>query len=161
MVAAGDAAFKVAVDSLLETAARARLRCGWQPGRRRSNPGQPRRCRPAPGKGTADIAAHELQGAGGSIASNGALAIVGDTTDLGGRSTFGEHIRIETGRLLNSGGRLIASGTDLLRVRARDGVVNTGGTIAGNGALDLHTASLGNQDGKISAEGSADTRGGG
>ncbi|MBN0168607.1 hypothetical protein JTL50_33285, partial [Pseudomonas aeruginosa] len=53
---------------------------------------------------------------------------------------------------------LIATGADLLLVRARDSLDNTGGTIAGNGALDMHTASLGNRDGKISAAGSADTR---
>ncbi|KGG92546.1 hypothetical protein P245_11405, partial [Comamonas thiooxydans] len=158
VVAAGDAALKVAVDSLLDNSGKGTLAAGGNLAVGAAvldNRGGAVR---HSGKGTADIVAVELQGAGGSIASNGALAIGGDTTDLSGSSTFGEHIRIETGRLLNSGGKLIATGTDLLRVRARDGVVNTGGTIAGNGALDLHTASLGNQGGKISAAGSADTR---
>ncbi|EHN63592.1 two-partner secretion domain-containing protein [Comamonas testosteroni] len=158
VVAAGDAALKVVVDRLLDNSGKGTLAAGGNLAVGAAVLDNRGGAVLHSGKGTADIVAAELQGAGGSIASNGALAIGGDTTDLSGGSTFGEHIRIETGRLLNSGGKLIATGTDLLRVHARDGVTNSGGTIASNGALDLHTASLGNQDGKISAAGSADTR---
>ncbi|MBN0113051.1 hypothetical protein JTL59_35555, partial [Pseudomonas aeruginosa] len=80
------------------------------------------------GDGSATIVAADLQGAGGSIGSNGALDISGNTTDLSDGSTFGERIRIDTGRLLNAGGKLIATGADLLLVRASDSLDNTGGT---------------------------------
>lgn len=109
------------------------------------------------GAGNATLAAGDLRGAGGSIASSGTLAISGNTIDLSGGNTFGDRIRIDTGRLLNTGGKLIATGADLLTIRASDSVSNAGGTIAGNGALDLRAASLDNQAGKISAAGSADT----
>ncbi|WP_115314689.1 hypothetical protein [Edwardsiella hoshinae] len=52
-------------------------------------------------------------------------------------------IRIDTGRLLNAGGTLIATGADLLVVSASDGVDNRGGTLAGNGALDLQSGFAG------------------
>ena len=147
---------RVTVDGLLDNRAKGTLAAG---GRERQRVGarQPRWCHPACRRRQCTIVAADLQGAGGSIGSNGALDISGNTTDLSDGSTFGERIRIDTGRLLNAG-KLIATGADLLLVRARDSLDNTGGTIAGNGALDMHTASLGNRDGKISAAGSADTR---
>ncbi|MBN0903488.1 hypothetical protein JTL94_37720, partial [Pseudomonas aeruginosa] len=77
------------------------------------------------GDGSATLIAGDLQGAGGTIASNGALDISGNTTDLSQGNTFGERIRIHTGRLLNAGGKLIATGADLLLVRAGDSVLNT------------------------------------
>ncbi|WP_024525035.1 beta strand repeat-containing protein, partial [Edwardsiella hoshinae] len=70
-------------------------------------------------------------------------------------NTFGERIRIDTGRLLNAGGTLIATGADLLVVSASDGVDNRGGTLAGNGALDLQSGSLANRNGTVQAAGDA------
>lgn len=110
------------------------------------------------GSGTATITAADLQGADGSIASNGALDIRGDNTDLSGGNTSGERIRINTGRLFNVGGKFIASGEDLLTVRATESVDNSAGTVAGNGALDLRTSSLVNRDGTVRMAGVADTR---
>ena len=108
--------------------------------------------------GDATLQATDLQGAGGSIVSNGALDIRGDSTDLSGGNTSGERIRINTGRLLNVGGKLIATGEDLLTIRARERVDNSAGTIAGNGALDLQAGSLVNRDGIVQTAGTADTR---
>jgi filamentous hemagglutinin len=110
------------------------------------------------GDGSATVLAAQLQGAGGSIASNGTLEIGGTLTDLSSGNTFGERIRIHTGRLLNVGGKLIATGADQLLVRAVDGVDNSGGTIAGNGALDLQAGSLTNRDGTVQAAGDAALR---
>ncbi|HAF2412847.1 TPA: filamentous hemagglutinin N-terminal domain-containing protein [Salmonella enterica] len=110
------------------------------------------------GSGSAKIAAADLQGAGGGIASNGALDISGDHTDLSGGNTSGGRIRISTGRLFNAGGKLIASGDDLLTIRATESVDNTAGTVAGNGALVLRTGSLVNRDGTVQMAGTADTR---
>ncbi|HCE6865205.1 TPA: hemagglutinin repeat-containing protein [Pseudomonas aeruginosa] len=158
IVVAGQAALEVTVDGLLDNRAKGTLAAGGDLNVSASVLDNRGGAIQHAGDGSATIVAADLQGAGGSIGSNGALDISGNTTDLSDGSTFGERIRIDTGRLLNAGGKLIATGADLLLVRARDSVDNTGGTIAGNGALDMHTASLGNRDGKISAAGSADTR---
>lgn len=101
------------------------------------------------GEGPASVSAGDLRGANGSITSNGALDIRGGNTDLSGGSTFGERIRIDTGRLFNTGGQLIATGEGQLWVRADDRVDNTGGMIAGNGALALQAGSLVNRDGTV------------
>ncbi|HEJ1943237.1 TPA: hemagglutinin repeat-containing protein [Pseudomonas aeruginosa] len=158
IVVAGQAALEVTVDGLLDNSAKGTLAAGGDLNVSASVLDNRDGAIQHAGDGSATIVAADLQGAGGSIGSNGALDISGNTTDLSDGSTFGERIRIDTGRLLNAGGKLIATGADLLLVRARDSLDNTGGTIAGNGALDMHTASLGNRDGKISAAGSADTR---
>ncbi|EHP37813.1 filamentous hemagglutinin [Cupriavidus basilensis OR16] len=110
------------------------------------------------GSGRLDIAAGTLNGAGGTLASNGALTLAGKTTDLRGGTTLARKIDIDTGKLTSAAGSLSATGADLLKVRAREGLDNSGGTIAANGALDLNAKSLGNRDGKIQAAGTADTR---
>ncbi|WP_174427706.1 two-partner secretion domain-containing protein, partial [Cupriavidus basilensis] len=110
------------------------------------------------GSGRLDIAAGTLNGAGGMLASNGALSLAGETTDLRGGATRARQIGIDTGKLTTAAGSLSASGTDTLDMKVRGALDNSGGTIAGNGNLDLEAKSLGNRDGKIQAAGAADTR---
>ncbi|MGO4813417.1 hemagglutinin repeat-containing protein [Cupriavidus sp. 2MCAB6] len=110
------------------------------------------------GNGRLDIAAGTLNGAGGTLASNGALTLTGETTDLFGGTILARKIEIDTGKLTSAAGSLSASGTDALDVKVRGALDNHGGTIAGNGALDLNAKSLGNRDGNIQAAGAADTR---
>ncbi|WP_235185085.1 hemagglutinin repeat-containing protein [Cupriavidus sp. SK-3] len=109
------------------------------------------------GNGRLDIAADTLNGAGGTLASNGALTLGGEITDLRGGTTLARKIDIDTGKLTTAAGSLSASGTDALAVKVRGALDNHGGTIAGNGALDLKAKSLGNRGGKIQAAGAADT----
>ncbi|HHE7611682.1 two-partner secretion domain-containing protein [Pseudomonas aeruginosa] len=158
IVVAGQAALEVTVDGLLDNRAKGTLAAGGDLNVSASVLDNRDGAIQHAGDGSATIVAADLQGAGGSIGSNGALDISGNTTDLSDGSTFGERIRIDTGRLLNAGGKLIATGADLLLVRARDSLDNTGGTIAGNGALDIQTGSLTNRDGSVQAAGDAATR---
>lgn len=154
----GQAALTVGVDGLLDNSARGTLAAGGNmTASARILDNRDGIIRHA-GPDTAKITAADLQGAGGNIASNGLLDISGDNTDLRGGNTSGERIRINTGRLFNAGGKLIASGEDPLTVRATESVDNTGGTVAGNGVLDLRTGSLVNRDGTVQMAGVADTR---
>lgn len=101
------------------------------------------------GDGTATIAAGDLQGARGSILSNGTLALSGNTTDVGGGTTRARQIAIDTGTLGNVEGTIAATGGAPLLVHARDRIDNSSGTISGNGTLDLQAGSLFNQAGKL------------
>ena len=105
------------------------------------------------GDGTLHIDAAALQGAGGSIASNGALELLGGHVDLRDASTAAQRIAIDAGDLTTAGGQLVATGSDELRLHASDTLDNSGGTIATNGALSLEAGSLANQAGTLQAAG--------
>ncbi|MCU1064504.1 hemagglutinin repeat-containing protein [Stenotrophomonas maltophilia] len=106
------------------------------------------------GTGTLAINAHTVNGQGGKLLSNGALQLTGETTDLRDGTLAAARIAVDTGTLLNAGGSIIASGTDTLKVSARDRLDNSGGTLAGNGSLDLRSAQLINNLGTLQAAGS-------
>ncbi|MDT3486392.1 hemagglutinin repeat-containing protein [Stenotrophomonas maltophilia] len=106
------------------------------------------------GTGTLAINAHTVNGQGGKLLSNGALQLTGETTDLRDGTLSAARIAVDTGTLLNAGGSIIASGTDTLKVSARGRLDNSGGTLAGNGSLDLRSAQLLNNLGTLQAAGS-------
>lgn len=105
------------------------------------------------GQGALSIHAATLNGTGGTIASNGALLLNGDITDLGKGVTYAQHVTINTGTLTTAGGSLTVWGTDALQLRARDAFDNTQGTVATNGALQIDVGVLNNTDGTLSAAG--------
>ncbi|MGY0619423.1 hemagglutinin repeat-containing protein [Lysobacter sp. A378] len=107
------------------------------------------------GSGSLDIDAATLDGANGTIASNGALSLTGDTTRLQGGSTSAQSITVDTGALTTAGGLLVASGDGPLRLRARDSFDNDGGTVATNGSLDLTAGDFSNRDGIVQAAGTS------
>lgn len=109
------------------------------------------------GDGTLAIDARVIEGAGGTLAGNGALLITGETTDLRGGTTQAARIAIESGALTTASGSLIATGDDALLLNVRGALDNADGTIATNGALDLSAGSLSNRSGAIQAAGSQAT----
>ncbi|EPK4168117.1 hemagglutinin repeat-containing protein [Stenotrophomonas maltophilia] len=110
------------------------------------------------GGGTLQIRADSLQGAGGRILSQSALELEGGDLLLGASSTTqAERIAIDAQRLDNTGGNLSATGSDTLRLHVAQGVDNSGGTIAGNGALDVQAGELINRTGTLSGAGTADS----
>lgn len=110
------------------------------------------------GGGTLQIRADSLQGAGGRILSQSALELEGGDLLLGaGSTTQAERIAIDAQRLDNTGGNLSATGSDALRLHVAQGVDNSGGTIAGNGALDVQAGELINRTGTLSGAGTADS----
>ncbi|MDV5765351.1 hemagglutinin repeat-containing protein [Stenotrophomonas maltophilia] len=110
------------------------------------------------GGGTLQIRADSLQGAGGRILSQSALELEGGDLLLGaGSTTQAERIAIDAQRLDNTGGNLSATGNDALRLHVAQGVDNSGGTIAGNGALDVQAGELINRTGTLSGAGTADS----
>lgn len=110
------------------------------------------------GDGHLDIDAGTLRGKHGSIASNGALTLNGNTTDLTAATTRARTIKVETGSLTTAKGKLIASGDRPLGLTVRGALDNSGGKIAGNGSLVLQTGSLANRGGAMRVAGAADTR---
>ena len=110
------------------------------------------------GGGTLQIRADSLQGAGGRILSQSALELEGGDLLLGaGSTTQAERIAIDAQRLDNTGGNLSATGSDALRLHVAQGVDNSGGTIAGNGALEVEAGELINRKGTLSGAGTADS----
>ena len=110
------------------------------------------------GSGSLQIRADALQGAAGRILSQSSLMLDGGELVLGaGSTTQAEHIAINAERLDNAGGNLSATGSDALQLRVAQTVDNSGGTIAGNGALDVQAGELLNRKGTLSAAGGADS----
>ncbi len=110
------------------------------------------------GGGTLQIRADSLQGAGGRILSQSALELEGGDLLLGaGSTTQAERIAIDAQRLDNTGGNLSATGSDALRLHVAQDVDNSGGTIAGNGALDVQAGELINRTAPLSVPGTADS----
>ncbi len=108
------------------------------------------------GSGTLQIRADALQGAAGRILSQSALTLEGGELVLGaGSITQAEHIAINAERLDNAGGNLSATGSDALQLLVAQSVDNSGGTIAGNGALDVQAGELLNRKGTLSAAGTS------
>ncbi len=110
------------------------------------------------GTGTLAINAHTLNGEGGKLLSNGSLQLVGETTDLRSGTTAAQRINVQTGELVTAGGSLTAAGTDALVLNVRGRLDNTAGTVATNGALDLHAAQLLNNRGTLQAAGTASSQ---
>lgn len=108
------------------------------------------------GSGTLQVRADALQGAAGRILSQSTLTLDGGELVLGaGSITQAEHIAINAERLDNAGGNLSATGSDALQLLVAQSVDNSGGTIAGNGALDVQAGELLNRKGTLSAAGTA------
>ncbi|WP_172448193.1 hemagglutinin repeat-containing protein, partial [Stenotrophomonas sp. VV52] len=107
------------------------------------------------GTGLLDITATTLNGAGGTLVSNGGLSVQGENIDLRDGTTSAQRIRIDSGTLTTAGGTLTATSTDALVLHARNQLDNSGGTLAGNGALDLRAGTLLNSGGTVQAAGTA------
>lgn len=107
------------------------------------------------GDGDLTIAANILEGSRGTLASNGALHLSGNSTNLRDGITSAQRIEINTGTLVTAGGSLSASGSDILDLHVRGMLDNTAGNISSNGALLMDAQSLNNQGGTILAAGTA------
>lgn len=107
------------------------------------------------GDGDLTIAANILEGSHGTLASNGALHLSGNSTNLRNGITSAQRIEIDTGTLITAGGTLSAAGNDILDLHVRGMLDNTAGSISSNGALSMDAQSLNNQGGTILAAGKA------
>ncbi|MDQ8024202.1 MAG: hemagglutinin repeat-containing protein [Moraxellaceae bacterium] len=107
------------------------------------------------GTGAFTLDATRLYGSGGTLVSNGALAITGGGIGLDAGTTQAQRIAIAANTVSNRGGSLIAFGADALSLTARDAFDNSAGTLATNGALAVRAGTLVNADGAISASGTA------
>jgi len=110
------------------------------------------------GTGSLAINAGTLDGQGGKLLSNGSLHLQGENTDLRNGTTAAQRITVQTGNLTTAGGSLTAAGTDVLALNVRGRLDNTAGTLASNGALDLHAAQFTNNQGTVQAAGTGSSQ---
>ncbi len=103
------------------------------------------------GGGRLDLDVATLHGQHGHIASNGRLKLQGKITDLRQATTQAQAIEIQTDTLNTAKGTLLASGSEMLALKAHDTIDNRDGIIAGNGGVDLRAGSFYNQGGTVSA----------
>ena len=110
------------------------------------------------GTGTLGIAAGSLNGAAGSIVTNGAFAgqITGAFVQDGGSLSAGQ-ITLRTGSVSNRGGQIVQTGTGATVITAVGAIDNShAGVIASNGSTTITSGSLINQGGSIRSAGTSD-----
>lgn len=108
------------------------------------------------GDGTFIINAITLDGARGTLASNGNLDLAAQTATLDAGRTIATQINIDTATLSNRAGEIIQSGTGNSTIVASTHFDNTAGTLASNGSTLLMVNNLINQGGSIQAAGASD-----
>ena len=110
------------------------------------------------GNGQLDARVGQWQGADGQLLGWEGLQLTGTHLDLQRATTQARRISLQADQLDHAGGQLGASGQQALQLQVRDTLDNTGGNIAGNGALQLTAGAVHNAGGTLSASGRADSR---
>lgn len=105
------------------------------------------------GSGTLKVTANSVDGRSGSIASNGQLQASLNDALLDGASTVARQIGIDAASLSNRQGEILQTGAGTLRVSTSGLLDNSGGTLAGNGGVQLDAGTLLNQSGTVQAAG--------
>ncbi|WP_233176983.1 hemagglutinin repeat-containing protein [Ralstonia sp. ASV6] len=107
------------------------------------------------GNGVLSITTTTIDGARGSIASNGTLALHAQTATLDSGQTTAANLQIDTATLSNRSGQLLQTGTGAASVRATSRLDNTGGALASNGDTTIAAGDLVNQGGTLQAAGTS------
>ncbi|WCE06374.1 hemagglutinin repeat-containing protein [Pseudoxanthomonas sp. JBR18] len=107
------------------------------------------------GAGNLAITAQAMRGAGGTLLSNGAIDLQVEELDLRDGTTTAQRINVVGDHVVTAGGQLSALGGDALHLQAHSLLDNTGGTLGTNGALDIQSAHLINDNGILIAAGEA------
>ncbi|WP_412770459.1 hemagglutinin repeat-containing protein [Ralstonia solanacearum] len=107
------------------------------------------------GTGALAITATTVDGARGTIASNGTLGLHAQAATLDGGQTTANRLQVDTGVLSNRSGQLVQTGNGMASVGATTLLDNTGGTLAGNGDLAVTAGHLVNQGGTLQAAGAS------
>lgn len=105
------------------------------------------------GTGTLKVSANSVDGRNGSLASNGQLQATLNDALLDGASTVARQIGIDAASLSNRQGEILQTGAGTLRVSTSGLLDNSGGTLAGNGGVQLDAGRLLNQGGTVQAAG--------
>jgi len=101
------------------------------------------------GDGRLAVSAKAIEGESGTIAGDGLVVLNAETVDLSGAATQGKRVVVDAGKLINAGGTLVATGTGLLQIDARESLDNRQGTIAARGEMSLRAKGLDNTQGKL------------
>ncbi|QNA94403.1 S-layer family protein [Stenotrophomonas maltophilia] len=107
------------------------------------------------GTGTLQIEAITVQGAGGSIASNGQLQLSGQQLDLQKGNTRARDVKITATGLDTSGGSLLSLGNNAMQLQVQGLLRNDGGSISANGAQQIQAGALSNRGGALNSAGTA------
>jgi len=103
------------------------------------------------GSGKLDVRASEIDGNGGTLASNGALQISAQKAQLANGQTQGRQVLLDSRDLDTSGGTVIATHGGTLQVRDAQRLDNRGGTLAAGGAMTVTAGEVLNDGGTLSA----------
>ena len=101
------------------------------------------------GQGRLKLEADALQGAGGSIQSNGTLQVSAGTAVLDDASTVAEHIDLKAGSLSNRNGEIIQTGDSAMQLKVANLLDNSAGTLANAGDIELTGGQLNNRGGTV------------
>ncbi len=102
--------------------------------------------------GRLNIDANTLNGSGGTISSEGALAIHGASLNLDHGQTIARHLSLTGDTLSNRDGKLVQTAADgPMDLNVRGALDNTGGYIASQGGVGLQAGSLTNNQGEMTA----------
>ncbi|SDR04137.1 hemagglutinin repeat-containing protein [Pseudoxanthomonas sp. CF125] len=97
-----------------------------------------------------DLQPGALHGAGGTVATAGALRLQADTVDHRNATLNATQFTVTANAFDNRGGKLIATGADASTVAVASTLDNgAGGTIASNGDLQLRATTFGNAGGAV------------
>ncbi len=155
---AGDSALRLTVDGLLDNSADGRIATAGELAiQAQTLDNRTGRIEHA-GEAGLSIAVETLSGAGGTLASNSGLTLSGEHIDLREGETSAERIQVKADALITAGGRLVATGEEALELRVSGLLDNAGGTIAGNGALELSANELDNGAGILQSPASRPAR---
>lgn len=105
------------------------------------------------GAGDLTVDANTVDGAQGTIVTNGGLALRTQTATLDGANTVANRVQIDAANLSHRGATLVQTGTTAGAVKASNRLDNSGGTIASNGDIAVAAGDLKNQGGTIQTSG--------
>ncbi|MGZ5198716.1 MAG: two-partner secretion domain-containing protein [Telluria sp.] len=113
------------------------------------------------GSGILNIAAGTFNDVRGSVASNGRIAASADELTHDGATMSAVGLSVHASTFSNRGGHLLQSGAGSTALQVGGQLDNTGGEIAGDGALNLQAGSIDNSHGRITSGDAANVISGG
>ncbi|ULU27704.1 filamentous hemagglutinin N-terminal domain-containing protein [Dyella terrae] len=153
MQAGGGSALTVTADGLLDNSAKGTLTSDGDLSVTASTLDNTQGIVAHAGTGALTIQTSELNGQGGTIASNGQLGVHGGAINLASGTTYAQSVTLDVDSLTTADGKLTALGGTPPDLTVRGLFDNTRGTVATNGALQINAQSLINTDGTLTAAG--------
>ncbi|CAB3755762.1 hemagglutinin repeat-containing protein [Paraburkholderia solisilvae] len=88
----------------------------------------------------------------GTVAASGRASVAAATFDNSGGTLIADQVTLHAMNLLNRGGGIRQSGSGTTVIDVAGSLNNAGGTVATNGALDVHSGTVSNRGGTLAAQ---------